>query len=36
MTADHPKRETMSIEEAAVPNMRKIAVVVDVLERKGL
>ena len=33
---DRPKRETMSIEEAAVSNMWEIAAIVEVLERKGL
>ena len=36
MSDDRPKRETMSIEEAAVSNMWEIAAIVEVLERKGL
>ena len=31
-----PRHETMSIEGATVSNMRKIAAVVEVLEREGL
>ena len=36
MSDQRPKRETMSIEEAAVSNMSEIAAIVEVLERKGL
>ena len=36
MSDDRPKRETMSIEEAAVSNMWEIAAIVEILERKGL
>ena len=36
MSEDRPKRESMSIEEAAVSNMWEIAAIVEVLERKGL
>ena len=36
MSDDRPKRNTMSIEEAAVSNMWEIAAIVEVLERKGL
>ena len=36
MSADRPKRENMSIEEATVSNMWEIAAIVEVLERKGL
>ena len=36
MSDDRPKRETMSIEEAAISNMWEIAAIVEVLERKGL
>ena len=36
MSDDRPKRESMSIEEAAVSNMWEIAAIVEVLERKGL
>ena len=36
MSDDRPKREAMSIEEAAVSNMWEIAAIVEVLERKGL
>ncbi len=35
MSNDHPKRETMSIEEATVSNMWEIAAVVDALDRYG-
>lgn len=31
-----PKRDTMSLEKATVSNMREIAAVVKVLERKGI
>ncbi len=36
MNSDRPKRETMSLEEATVSNMWEIAVIVEVLQRKGL
>jgi hypothetical protein len=36
MSDDRSKRETMSIEEAAVSNMWEIAAIVEVLERKGV
>jgi len=36
MSTDRPKRETMTIEEAAVSNMWEIAAIVEVLERKDL
>ena len=36
MSDERPKRETMSIEGAAVSNMWEIAAIVEVLERKGL
>lgn len=36
MSSDHPKRETMSLEEATISNMWEIAALVEVLERKGL
>ena len=36
MSGDRPKRESMSIEEAAISNMWEIAALVEVLERKGL
>ena len=36
MSDDRPKRETMTIEEAAVSNMWEIAAIVEVVERKGL
>ena len=36
MTNDRPKRESMSVEEATASNMWEIAVIVEVLERKGL
>ena len=36
MSDDRPKRESMSIEEAAVSNMWEIAAIVEVLERKGI
>ena len=36
MSDDRPKRESLSIEEAAVSNMWEIAAIVEVLERKGL
>lgn len=31
-----PKRETMSVEEGTISNMWEIAVIVELLERKGL
>jgi hypothetical protein len=36
MSDDRPTRESMSLEEATVSNMWEIAVIVEVLERKGL
>jgi hypothetical protein len=36
MSDQHPKRETMSLEEATISNMWEIAAIVEVLERKGL
>jgi len=33
MNDDHPTRETMTIEEATIPNMWEIAAIVEVLER---
>jgi hypothetical protein len=36
MSDERPKRETMSIEEAAISNMWEIAAIVEVLERNGL
>ena len=36
MSDQRPKRDSMSIEEATVSNMWKIAAIVEVLERKGL
>jgi hypothetical protein len=36
MSENCPKRESMSLEEATVSNMWEIAVIVEVLERKGL
>ena len=36
MSDEHAKRESMSIEEATISNMWEIAVIVEVLERKGL
>jgi hypothetical protein len=33
---DHPKRDTMSVEEATVSNMWEIAAIVEVLEQQGL
>jgi hypothetical protein len=35
MSDPHPKRETMSLEEATVCNMWKIVAIVEVLERLG-
>jgi hypothetical protein len=35
MSNDHPKRDSMSLEEATVSNMWEIAAIVEVLERKG-
>jgi len=34
MSNDHPKRDSMSLEEATVSNMSEITAIVDVLERK--
>ena len=36
MSADRPKRESMSLEELAISNMWEIAAIVELLERKGL
>ncbi len=36
MSSDRPKRDTMSIEEAAISNMWEIAAIVEVLARNGL
>jgi hypothetical protein len=36
MSTDHPKRDAMSIEEATVSNMWKMAAIVELLEQKGL
>lgn len=36
MSAEHPKRDAMTLEEATVSNMWEIAALVEVLERKGL
>ena len=36
MGTDHPKRDTMSLEEATVSNMWEIAAIVELLEQKGL
>jgi len=36
MSNDRPKRDSLSIEEATDSNMWEIAVIVEVLERKGL
>jgi hypothetical protein len=36
MSNEHPTRESMSLEEAAVSNMWEIAAIVEVLERKDL
>jgi len=35
MSDDRPRRDTMSLEEATISNMWEIAVMVEVLERKG-
>ena len=35
MSNDRPTRDTMSLEEATVSNMWKMAALVEVLERKG-
>ena len=35
MTDQRPKRDTMSMEAAKISNMREIAAIVEVLERKG-
>jgi hypothetical protein len=35
MSTDHPKRESLSLEEATVSTMWEIAAIVEVLERKG-
>jgi hypothetical protein len=36
VSADRPKRDTMSLEEATISNMWEIAAIVELLERKGL
>lgn len=36
MSAERPKRDAMTLEEATVSNMWEIAAIVEVLERKGL
>jgi hypothetical protein len=36
MSTDRPKRETMTIKEATISNMWEIAVIVELLEQKGL
>ena len=36
MSTDRPKRESMSLEELAIPNMWEIAAIVELLEKKGL
>ena len=36
MSSDHPKRETMSMEEATISIMWEIAALVELLEQKGL
>lgn len=36
MSTDHPKRESMSLEEATISNMWEIAAIVELLEQKGL
>ena len=36
MSNDRPKRDSMSIEEATISNIREIAAIVEVLERMGL
>ena len=36
MSNDHPKRESMSIEEATVSNLWEITAIVEVSERKGI
>ncbi len=33
---DHPKRESMSLEELGISNMWEIAAIVELLEKKGL
>ena len=35
MSTDRPTRESMSLEESTVSNMREVAAMVEVLERKG-
>jgi len=34
--SSHPKRDSMSLEEATISNMWEMAAIVEVLERKGL
>jgi hypothetical protein len=34
--SNHPKRDSMSLEEATISNMWEIAAIVEVLEREGL
>jgi hypothetical protein len=36
VSADRPKRESLSLEELAISNMWEIAALVELLERKGL
>ena len=36
MSTNRPKRDSMSIEEATISNMWEIAVIVELLEQKGL
>jgi hypothetical protein len=36
MSEEHPKRESMNIEEATISNMWETAALVEVLERKGV
>lgn len=36
MSTDRPKRDSMSLEKTAISNMREIAAIVEVLERKNL
>lgn len=36
MSNDHPKCDTLSLEEATISNMWEIAALVELLEQKGL
>jgi len=36
MSNEHPKRDSMSLEEATISNMWEIAAIVELLEQKGL